>query len=774
MTNAFIFEFFLQFAIKASIILFISLTAAYLLRHHSATIRYLIWSATVYSILAIPVFYFILPAWNIGIIPKHISTAESISPIVPKITDTNSISSQSHLTELSWTENLYSMVQSMDWVLVLLVLWFSISIIIYSRLLLGLLSIWWMSKSAKSVDDKNWNLMVIELGNHLKLKRLVKILISPKASTPMTWGIFQPFVLLPDDAINWSEDRLKMVLTHELAHVKRKDFVTHLVTQLVSAMLWFNPLIWFVSKQLISDREHACDDYVLLDGVKGSEYASHLLDIARSLKENRQLTLASICMAKKSQLEGRLLSILDDNKTHQVNAGMKQSIILGLAILLVMPISILQPWSDQVTLSAQENKPIADRNDTSHSLIENINQKQHNKDEHAVVDNPSIKHGNSKKELFAVNKFHIPQNLAKKSADQLDIDDLIQLKITGVTKSFVKEMKSLFKQNLSVNELVMLKSIGVSKSFVKEMDDKLKRKLTIDEIIQLKSMGVGPDYILAMDNAFGKKISIDDIIQLKAMGVNPNYIDEMEDKYKNKLSISEIVSLKAMGASVEYMNMMNKAFKRDLPVNDIIQLKSMGINADYVKEMERVYQQKLTADKLVTLKSLGINADYVKKMHGIYGDKITIDNIVSLRSMGISPDYTREMRDYYGDRIDIDDIVQLKAMGISASFIKDTENAFKRKLKIDEIVTIKSMGVNHEYAKEMNNAFSREMSVDELVSLRSMGVNASYVKEMQKKLKRKLSVDKLIQMKALGISSNYLDGWDNIDSDNDNDNDNDN
>src|SRR4029079_5814524 len=122
-----------------------------------------------------------------------------------------------------------------------------------------------------------------ELADDLELRR-VRFLRAANASMPMAWGIFRPSVLMPADADAWPSDRLRIVLLHELAHVKRRDCLTHLFAQMAFAAYWFNRLAWVAARHLRTERERACDDLVLATGTRGSDYADQLLDIARVMR----------------------------------------------------------------------------------------------------------------------------------------------------------------------------------------------------------------------------------------------------------------------------------------------------------------------------------------------------------------------------------------------------------------------------------------------------------------------------------------------------------
>ena len=127
----------------------------------------------------------------------------------------------------------------------------------------------------------------------------------------VTWGLVRPNVLLPTPALDWSDDLARIVLRHELAHVSRGDWAVQVTAEVLRALYWFNPLVWIACRRLRQESEHACDDAVLGGGIDGPDYATHLLDLARTLNAERRAWLPAPAMARPSSLEGRIKAMLN-------------------------------------------------------------------------------------------------------------------------------------------------------------------------------------------------------------------------------------------------------------------------------------------------------------------------------------------------------------------------------------------------------------------------------------------------------------------------------
>lgn len=164
------------------------------------------------------------------------------------------------------------------------------------------------------VEDEDWKRAAVEACQALGFHRTIRLRLLAEARSPMVAGLFRVTVLLPEDAADWTPARRRLVLLHELAHVKRHDALTQAVAGLVCALQWFNPLCWFGLSRMRELRELACDDLVVACGQRPTEYAGVLLDVARSYR--LESPAAAIGMARRANVESRLLALLDGARSH--------------------------------------------------------------------------------------------------------------------------------------------------------------------------------------------------------------------------------------------------------------------------------------------------------------------------------------------------------------------------------------------------------------------------------------------------------------------------
>lgn len=353
----------IDIVVKASVILSMAALVAAALRRASASTRHFVWTLGMLGALAAPLLSATLPRWEVPIV-----RVQAEAPAVPAATETATYGGQTpvHAPALhrgqasaaalpgsdpgrSVTHSGQLALASVSWTTVLLMAWGAGALLILGRVLLGLVAVQLMSRRTPLVTDAPWLPLANELTAELGLGR-VRFMRAGNASMPMAWGVFRPSVLMPADADAWPADRLRIVLLHELAHVKRRDCLTHLFAQVAFAAYWFNPLAWIAARHMRTERERACDDLVLAAGTRGSDYADQLLDIARVMRAGRfpaVLAGASLAMAHRSQLEGRLMAILDPTVPRRTLSRVRAGLVLATFAMLVVPVAAVQPWTQE-------------------------------------------------------------------------------------------------------------------------------------------------------------------------------------------------------------------------------------------------------------------------------------------------------------------------------------------------------------------------------------------------------------------------------------------
>jgi bla regulator protein blaR1 len=169
--------------------------------------------------------------------------------------------------------------------------------------------------------DAVWEKHLEKLSAQLRIPRKVQLLISSRLQVPVMIGFFKPVILLPVLLFNnLTAEQLEAILLHELAHVKRNDYLLNIFQSIVETILFFNPFVWWISKTIRLEREHCCDDLV----VKGPVHPLHYAKALVTLEEYR-LSANSLAMAaadNKQHLFHRIKRIME-MKTKNINYSQK-------------------------------------------------------------------------------------------------------------------------------------------------------------------------------------------------------------------------------------------------------------------------------------------------------------------------------------------------------------------------------------------------------------------------------------------------------------------
>ncbi|MBV9767902.1 MAG: TonB family protein [Acidobacteriaceae bacterium] len=193
----------------------------------------------------------------------------------------------------------------------LFVIWLSGLLMVMTSLGAGRLFLWRVSRRALPVRDARWRSLLSEICSQNSLNKEPQLLALSGLRMPLAFGARRGTILLPGDCAEWSDLRKRVVLLHELAHVQRRDIAAQFFANMISAVWWFQPLVWMARRTLRRESEQACDAQAIARGVRPSDYAAELIEIARCAGSGGLWSRAAMSMARSRDLEGRLIRVLN-------------------------------------------------------------------------------------------------------------------------------------------------------------------------------------------------------------------------------------------------------------------------------------------------------------------------------------------------------------------------------------------------------------------------------------------------------------------------------
>jgi bla regulator protein blaR1 len=175
------------------------------------------------------------------------------------------------------------------------------------------------SSGTNAINDDYWFARLKELSESLQLKQLIKIYESVRVKTPITIGYLKPIILIPVGMLSGlPQDQAEAIILHELAHIKRFDFLLNLLQTVIETIFFYHPAVWWISSVIKSERENCCDDLTLKLCSGSLVYFKALYNLQQICSEEKEIVLAAI--GKKNQLFRRINRMNSNNKNVQYGA----------------------------------------------------------------------------------------------------------------------------------------------------------------------------------------------------------------------------------------------------------------------------------------------------------------------------------------------------------------------------------------------------------------------------------------------------------------------
>lgn len=333
--------------VKTTLLLAAAAVLSVLLRRHSASLRHLLWSLAIAGVVALPAAMVSSPV-TLHLVPAahpvateegHEIASRSMQPPREGMVSSEAAPSAAPSETVSIPPVTSGAALDPRW---LVALWSIGALALLGRFAAGIIRLRGIVRRATPTDARAW------LGSVVNTV-MPPLRLSNEVDMPFASGLFRPTIVLPASAADWSAQRRWAVLQHELAHLSRGDLLMNALSHIARALHWFNPFAWYAAHRVRIESERACDDAVLRQGARASDYAEHLLSIAGGGAPG--LPSAALAMARPSAFEGRLLAILEPGLER---GGLSRHKVAGATIaflLVVLPLAAASPTAKAAAMT---------------------------------------------------------------------------------------------------------------------------------------------------------------------------------------------------------------------------------------------------------------------------------------------------------------------------------------------------------------------------------------------------------------------------------------
>jgi len=492
----------------------------------------------------------------------------------------------------------------------------------------------------------------LELQDRMGISRMVRYCQSLQLEAPVVLGWLRPVVLLPISAITGlSQAQLEAVIAHELAHIRRYDAFVNLFQVAVETLLFYHPAVWWIGKRIRAEREHCCDDAAVAICGSAVTYARALARLAE-MKPSPQLAMA----LNGSPLVDRVARLL--GSARDARALRAANLSAGVFCLSVALLAGTASVSTAHKLHAQ-TPPSAPAAPALASAPSRPAPPAMTRDG-AILVRPTEPATDPAAPAAPAIAMASPATPVVTPAPYAQPALAPQANPQQPKQSYIDSLKDVGLTDLTVDELISLKIQGVTADYVRSMKE-LGIKSDPDELVGMKIQGVTPEYVKEMRAATGQNLDADSLIGMKIQGVSPDYVKQMHD----------------LGLKTD--------------ADDLVGMKIQGVTPQYVKEM-RDLGLKADTDDLIAMKIQGVTPDYVKQTRAATGENLDSDTLISMKIQGVTPAYLKELKDA-GFKVDTEEAIAAKIQGITPEFIATARKHGFKDLTLDKLIALKQSGV---------------------------------------------------------------------------------
>ncbi len=673
------------------------------LRRTNARVRYAVAGGGLMLMLALPV----ATTWQAWTAARAISATDeaSASTAAPtKLSVATLSANDARATRpgavpaaSNWVPSLSQLEPVLPW---LLAAWLAGVVLLAARQTGG----WWLVQRLRRQGtrpaDEAWQARLDELSDRLGVTRPVRLLASTLAPVPAVVGWLRPVVLVPVSTFTGLTPRqLESILAHELAHVRRHDYLVNLLQTAVETLLFYHPAVWWLSRRVRVEREHCCDDLAVQLCGDRVEYARALTQL-ETLRVPLRLAMAADGGMEGHSLLGRVRRLLlpaeaPKSRPEAWLAGLLVVLVLGAGVTVQLSGAHAAPGPDPMELETSEvnfgpepspepypepsQEP--DRVDFGElpaggSWSAEIKQDQlwlqlrvDDGDEHWF-------HGSTLPLTEFSGQIGGPDTRFELRRDAGTFVFEGRFNGSGSTGNegggtyrfepnadYARDLERRGYDPLSTEQQAKLALFDVSRSFLDELTTLGYDGLALKDLVRFRIHDVSAEMIRQLTALGYNDVSPAQLVKLRIHEATPEFLGAMADAGYDDLSLEQAVRFRIHGVSPDFIETLRTAGYEQLSGEYLVRFRVHGVNVDYLEQLTSLGYQGLSSEYLVRFRVHNVSAEFIRGLANEGYAQLSPQDLVRFRIHGVDADLIRALRQDGFDDLSAQDLVNVRIHG---------------------------------------------------------------------------------------------------------------
>lgn len=508
----------------------------------------------------------------------------------------------------------------------------------------GLIVIRRLKRTMRTQSLEQWQEVVRRLSRRLRVSRSVRLCESAQVEVPAVIGYLRPIIIVPARALTGlGRQHLEALLAHELAHIRRHDYLVNLLQMVVETLFFYHPAVWWISSKVRHERENCCDDLAVAA-------CGDVLTYARALTALEELRLGSppslaVAATGGGSLFGRVRRLLETPSPVSRPA-------FCLASLITVAIGcFIWVGAQQVGVSPVQDLASAQEVEKASSLPLGARGIKSSEDE-AV-----------NRQMASVPSRSAPHQSATATAEASDNPELLDTTNDAAASNPQTQSQPKDKPE-SIEEFTPVNQISESAQLLNELAAAGYPNLRVDQIVELKNHGVNAQFIKDMKELGYNSLSPATLMEMRDHGVVPEFVKGLARLNYNRLSPRQLIDAKDHGVTPEFIRQMSYAGFASLSLDQLIKLRDHSVDARFVSELQQVGYERLTFAQLLTLRNHNVTGSFIRGLQSAGYANLDVDDVVRLRNRGLTGAFIQKARAEGFGRLSLDELLRLYESGI--------------------------------------------------------------------------------------------------------------